>query len=214
MPSIIDINITPGSGGITYSPEPSTHGTSSTPITVASTVVVPHETYVVPGNGSSGVSTFVGLTDGPGVITPNALLVGGSNSLHFTPAPTAPNQVLVWTGTAFTWQISSGVLTAITEFTEVSGTITVGTFTNVTILSAKVIIKTAFGSNSQIDIGSSSVFNSIVSTTNISPSQVGVYSDEIYVPINATTPINITINAVNGSLGAGTVILEYISGIL
>lgn len=52
--------------------------------------------------GGTGASTF----------TPNGVVIGGSSSLSTTTAPTAANQALTWSGTAFTWK-ALGTVTSI-----------------------------------------------------------------------------------------------------
>lgn len=52
--------------------------------------------------GGTGASTF----------TPNGVVIGGSSSLSSTTSPTAANQALTWSGTAFTWK-TLGTVTSI-----------------------------------------------------------------------------------------------------
>lgn len=214
MPSVDDSNITPGTGKITYPDAPPTSGTVSG-ASVAGQASVSHSDYVVPHN--QGGNAFVNLSDGPGGIITNALLVGGSGDLQWTAVPSSSNEVLVWTGTTYVWQALpafTGVLTAVIPFTEVTGTTAVGTFNNITLIRAKVVVKTAFGTSSTIDVGTTSSYNSVIPNSDIIQSQVGLYTDELYIPYSVSTLINITVNAVSSSSGIGTLILEYITGVL
>ena len=65
---------------------------------------------------SSGLGTFVGLSDGPQTIVQNALVYGATaNKLGFTPAPTDAGQALIWDGSGFTF--STMVTNAVTSIT-------------------------------------------------------------------------------------------------
>lgn len=210
MPSIEDVNISPGTGNVTFNTGSTGSGSTTTVSTQAS---VSQATYVVPANTSG--NTFVNLTDGPGGFVPNALLYSGDTSLEWTSAPTTANQVLVWTGTNFVWQVMpsfTGVLSVVVPFTETSGTFYVATLADVTILNAKVVIKTAFGTNSTIDVGTTAAVNAVIPNATIIQSQIGIYQDELYIPLSSSTVIQIAVNAVNSSSGIATLILEYITG--
>jgi hypothetical protein len=219
MPSINDINITPGSGEITFNSTPTGNSVSSgtsTTGTVSNSDTVTSNYNISP---TSSQNSFVNLIDGPGRIVDNAFLFGSGSSLLWSPVPTAANEVLVWTGSSFQWQTftqssgnSNGIQFIATSFTETSGTFFVATLTNATVVSAKVIIKTAFGSTSTIDVGSPGATNSIITSSNVESAQTGVYSESLYVPYTSATPISIIVDALGGSAGVGTFILEYIYG--
>lgn len=55
-------------------------------------------------NSTGGGSTlFTELTDAPDTIVSNAVLIGGSNAITFTSAPTGSDKIMKWTGTGFVW---------------------------------------------------------------------------------------------------------------
>lgn len=213
MPTIDGVYIVPGTGEVLFDYEK--HTNSAGTVSVAS---LPADTsnYVV---GDLSPSTFVNLTDGPGVIVPNALLMGGiQNNKHiveWTTIPTSANQALVWSGSAFTWAVIptfAGVMSVAIPFTETTTAINVATLNNVTLVSAKVIVKSVFGSDSTINLGTTVSNNAIIDTSQITQTQLGMYYEELYIPLSTSTAIQLYLNAPTGTTGAGTLILEYING--
>lgn len=77
-----------------------------------------HDANTVTISGaSSGASSFIGLTDGPGAYVLGGLLVGSANRVTWSAAPSAPQQVLFWNGNALVWgslAVTSDVNLAIT----------------------------------------------------------------------------------------------------
>ena len=62
---------------------------------------------------SDAASSFIGLSDAPTAILPNALLYGDGKVIGFTPPPTAPGQTLIWDGTDFTFLDTLTSITAV-----------------------------------------------------------------------------------------------------